>query len=265
MAERPGPGPGHRHGGQRRAGPRSAGAGGGDGRRPDGPCRAADAAGRRRAARRPAFGSPSSTRSWSAWGRARSPDCGSGSSPPRCLATVSGVALHGVCSLDVLAAAVRRLRPGRGVRGRHRRPAPRGLLGRLRRGRHEAHGSGGRPTGRVPRRPTIGPAADLYPDQLLSVPGPRALDPGVMAVRGPGPSRRRPGAALPAPSRRRRARPAASRCCIRPLTDRDAATPGPAGATWTRSWPWSAPASPSRAVERAQLAGRAGRGTTAGC
>jgi tRNA threonylcarbamoyl adenosine modification protein YeaZ len=36
----------------------------------------------------------------------------------------------------------------------------------------------------VPRLPTIGPAADLYSDQLNAVPGPRALDPGVLATRG---------------------------------------------------------------------------------
>jgi tRNA threonylcarbamoyl adenosine modification protein YeaZ len=37
----------------------------------------------------------------------------------------------------------------------------------------------------VPRLPTVGPAADLYPDQLHAVPGPRAMDPGVLATRGP--------------------------------------------------------------------------------
>ena len=38
----------------------------------------------------------------------------------------------------------------------------------------------------VPRRPTIGPAAAVYPDQLMAVPGPRVLDPGVLATAGPG-------------------------------------------------------------------------------
>jgi len=32
--------------------------------------------------------------------------------------------------------------------------------------------------------PTIGPAADLYADQLLAVPGPRAMDPGLLATHG---------------------------------------------------------------------------------
>jgi tRNA threonylcarbamoyl adenosine modification protein YeaZ len=36
----------------------------------------------------------------------------------------------------------------------------------------------------VPWLPTIGPAADLYKDQLQAVPGPRAMDPGVLATRG---------------------------------------------------------------------------------
>jgi tRNA threonylcarbamoyl adenosine modification protein YeaZ len=38
--------------------------------------------------------------------------------------------------------------------------------------------------GDVPRQPTIGPAADLYKDQLQAVPGPRAMDPGMLATRG---------------------------------------------------------------------------------
>lgn len=38
--------------------------------------------------------------------------------------------------------------------------------------------------GDVPRLPVIGPAADLYADQLHSVPGPRSMDPGVLATIG---------------------------------------------------------------------------------
>ena len=33
--------------------------------------------------------------------------------------------------------------------------------------------------------PTVGPGADLYPDSLPSVPGPRALDPATLALVGP--------------------------------------------------------------------------------
>jgi tRNA threonylcarbamoyl adenosine modification protein YeaZ len=38
--------------------------------------------------------------------------------------------------------------------------------------------------GEVPRLATVGPAADLYPDQLAAVPGPRSMDPAVLARRG---------------------------------------------------------------------------------
>ena len=38
--------------------------------------------------------------------------------------------------------------------------------------------------GEVPRLATVGPAADLYPDQLDAVRGPRSMDPAVLARRG---------------------------------------------------------------------------------
>lgn len=41
------------------------------------------------------------------------------------------------------------------------------------------------PAAEVPPLPVIGPGADLYPDHLQAVLGPRTLDPGVLAVRGP--------------------------------------------------------------------------------
>ena len=101
------------------------------------------------------------------------------------LATVAGVPLHGVCSLDVLAAE-------------HAAADPAGEFvvatdARRREiywARYAADGSRqdgpavDRPD-RVPRLPTIGPAGDLYPEQLAVAPGPRRLDPGVMAVRAP--------------------------------------------------------------------------------
>ena len=105
MTDRAGPRPGHRDGGQRRAGPGRAGAGRGA-RSTDRMAHAeqlmplvARLPGPRR---RPT--SPTSTRSWSASVPARSPACGSGWRPPRSWPPVTGVALHGVCSLDVLAA-----------------------------------------------------------------------------------------------------------------------------------------------------------------
>ena len=36
----------------------------------------------------------------------------------------------------------------------------------------------------VPALPTVGPGADLYPDRLTAVLGPRQLDPGLLAARG---------------------------------------------------------------------------------
>jgi tRNA threonylcarbamoyl adenosine modification protein YeaZ len=101
------------------------------------------------------------------------------------LATVTGVGLHGVCSLDVLAAEYAATGPGGefvvATDARRRE---------VYWARYAAAGT--RLTGpavdrpdAVPRQPTIGPAVDLYPDQLTAVPGPRRLDPGVMAVHGP--------------------------------------------------------------------------------
>jgi tRNA threonylcarbamoyl adenosine modification protein YeaZ len=104
----------------------------------------------------------------------------------RVLASVAGVELRGVCSLDVLAAQFAGQSPaGDFVVATDAR-------------RREVYWAAYHPDGRrrtgpavsppadVPRRPAVGPAVDLYPDQLLAIPGPRALDPGVLAVRGPG-------------------------------------------------------------------------------
>jgi tRNA threonylcarbamoyl adenosine modification protein YeaZ len=102
------------------------------------------------------------------------------------LALVARIPLRGVCSLDVLAAQFANQNPsGEFVAVTDAR-------------RREVYWAGYGPAGRrtigpavsapadVPRRPAVGPAVDLYPDQLLAVPGPRALDPGLLAVRGPG-------------------------------------------------------------------------------
>ena len=47
----------------------------------------------------------------------------------RVLAEIAGARLHGICSLDVIAAQYATTAARRGVRGRHRRPAQGGLLG----------------------------------------------------------------------------------------------------------------------------------------
>jgi tRNA threonylcarbamoyl adenosine modification protein YeaZ len=91
--------------------------------------------------------------------------------------------LRGVCSLDVLAAQFSGVSAGDFIVATDAR-------------RREVYwaqyrADGARlgeprvsPPSDVPRLPTIGPAADLYLDQLHVVPGPRAMDPGVLATCG---------------------------------------------------------------------------------
>ena len=108
------------------------------------------------------------------------------------LASTLGIGWRGVCSLDVLAAqwlAEHHL-------GEQEPPADFVVATDARRrevywARYDA--SGTRTDGprvgaalEVPRLPTVGPGADLYPEALDGVLGPRTLDPGVLAVRGPG-------------------------------------------------------------------------------
>ncbi|HEV2872805.1 MAG TPA: tRNA (adenosine(37)-N6)-threonylcarbamoyltransferase complex dimerization subunit type 1 TsaB, partial [Actinomycetota bacterium] len=103
----------------------------------------------------------------------------------RILASVGGVELRGVCSLDVLAAQFAGQFPASDfvvatdARRREVYWAAYDADGRRRTGPAVS------PPADVPRRPAVGPAVDLYPDLLLATPGPRALDPGVLAVRGP--------------------------------------------------------------------------------
>ena len=120
---------------------------------------------------------PTSPTSPSAWGRGRSPACGSASSPPGCSACALGVPVHGVCSLDALALQVAQdpaTASRRGaVRRGDRRPPARGLLGALpgrRRGRTVATAPtaahvdiGRRAAGRVR---TSAEVRTLYPDVL---------------------------------------------------------------------------------------------------
>jgi tRNA threonylcarbamoyl adenosine modification protein YeaZ len=99
------------------------------------------------------------------------------------LASVLGCPLHGVCSLDVLAA-------------QHGQQATDFVVASDARRREvywARYGPDGDRIGEpqvsapdaLPDLPVIGPAADLYPDQLRAVPGPRTLDPGVLALAGP--------------------------------------------------------------------------------
>ena len=101
------------------------------------------------------------------------------------LAAVTGVALHGVCSLDVLAAEYATAGPaGEFVVATDARRREVYWARYAMDGTRLSGPAVDRP-GAVPRQPTIGPAVDLYPDQLAAAPGPRRLDPGVLAVRGP--------------------------------------------------------------------------------
>jgi tRNA threonylcarbamoyl adenosine modification protein YeaZ len=92
-----------------------------------------------------------------------------------------GVELRGICSLDVLAAQFVAASRGEflvATDARRRevywaRYSPDGV--RLEQPRVS------RPSD-VPPLPVIGPAADLYADQLHAVPGPRAMDPAVLAT-----------------------------------------------------------------------------------
>ena len=101
------------------------------------------------------------------------------------LATATGVDLRGICSLDVLAAQFA-----------SQFPSGEFLVATDARRREvywAAYAADGRRTSgptvsapeNAPRLPAIGPAVDLYPGQFLAAAGPRALDPGVLAVRGP--------------------------------------------------------------------------------
>jgi tRNA threonylcarbamoyladenosine biosynthesis protein TsaB len=99
------------------------------------------------------------------------------------LSYVLGLELRGICSLDVLAAQFTDARSGEFVVATDAR-------------RHEVYWARYSPAGarigeprvarpdEVPRLRVVGPAADLYPDRLQAAPGPRSIDPGVLASRG---------------------------------------------------------------------------------
>jgi tRNA threonylcarbamoyl adenosine modification protein YeaZ len=105
------------------------------------------------------------------------------------LATALGIGWHGVCSLDVLGAQHVREHRDRDQAGRDFVVATDARRREVYWARYTADGvrsDGPRvsPPGDVPRLPTVGPGADLYPDQLAAVPGPRTLDAGVLAAHG---------------------------------------------------------------------------------
>lgn len=101
------------------------------------------------------------------------------------LASTLSARLHGICSLDVIAAqhAGDQRPPGEFVVATDARRRE------LYWARYRADGSRldgpavGRPD-QLPELPTVGPGAELYPG-LTAVPGPRALDARTLALRGP--------------------------------------------------------------------------------
>jgi tRNA threonylcarbamoyl adenosine modification protein YeaZ len=102
------------------------------------------------------------------------------------LAAATSIELRGICTLDVIAAQY----------SAEGRPDANGFVVATDARRKEVYwarydSSGTRldgpkvgPPEEVPALPTVGPAADLYPDRLQAVSGPRRLDPGVMAAVG---------------------------------------------------------------------------------
>ncbi|HYI59042.1 MAG TPA: tRNA (adenosine(37)-N6)-threonylcarbamoyltransferase complex dimerization subunit type 1 TsaB [Microlunatus sp.] len=104
----------------------------------------------------------------------------------RVLAELAGARLHGICSLDAIAAQYATAGGPSGdfvVATDARRKE-------VYWARYAADGTRldgpavNRPS-ELPALPTVGPGADLYADGLPSVPGPRALDPATLAVVGP--------------------------------------------------------------------------------
>jgi tRNA threonylcarbamoyl adenosine modification protein YeaZ len=103
----------------------------------------------------------------------------------RVLAAALGPALRGVCSLDVIAAQhAATFTDGEFLVATDARRRE------VYWARYAADGtrSGGPEVSapsRLPRLPVVGPAADLYAGEVSAVDGPRMLDPGTLAVRGP--------------------------------------------------------------------------------
>jgi len=100
------------------------------------------------------------------------------------LAAVGGQDLHGICSLDALAAQYADQAPAEFVVATDARRREVYWAAYAADGRRQGAAQVGPPL-EVPRRATIGPAAAVYPDQLVAVPGPRFLDAGVLATAGP--------------------------------------------------------------------------------
>ena len=94
----------------------------------------------------------------------------------RVLAEIAGARLHGICSLDVIAAQYATGCPA-GSSWWPPTPDARRSTGPVRRGRPRLEGPAVNAADEVPRLPTVGPGTVLYPDRLEAVDGPATLDP----------------------------------------------------------------------------------------
>lgn len=104
----------------------------------------------------------------------------------RVLAAIAGAAVRGVCSLDVIAAE----HVAGGAADGEFLVATDARRQEVYWARYAADGtrSSGPAVARpadLPRLPTVGPAATLYPDRLMVTAGPRRLDPASLVLAGP--------------------------------------------------------------------------------
>ena len=103
----------------------------------------------------------------------------------RVLAEIAGARLHGICSLDVIAA--QHAGGGHGgdfvvVTDARRKEV---YWARYAADGTRLEGPAVNPADEVPRLPTVGPGTVLYSDRLEVVDGPATLDPAVLAAVGP--------------------------------------------------------------------------------
>ena len=99
------------------------------------------------------------------------------------LSYLLGLELRGICSLDVLATQFAPESSGEFVVATDARRREVYWARYSAAGVRLGEPGVSRPSA-LPRLPVIGPAADLYSDQLWAMPGPRSLDPGVLATWG---------------------------------------------------------------------------------
>jgi len=103
----------------------------------------------------------------------------------RVLAEIAGARLHGICSLDVIAAQYTATQPGGEFLVATDARRKEVYWARYDRAGSRLEGPSVNAAEDVPRLPAVGPGTLLYPDRLQVVPGPTELDPAVLATVGP--------------------------------------------------------------------------------